>query len=404
MVVGAQQEKVRHRVAVVPVQRADLHLIQRSRYGGHGVLAQRQPQQTGELLALHLRVAQQLHELIQHIAEDAPQLGVFLRRLYLPLLPQLLFPLLQHLRRTGAFRKSVKHFRLTHGGFACFQPLTQGQEQLPRLAAHLIDLRQLLTALVGHLAAVALRVGCPVLVPQPHAAPDLPPDHIVFQQVALFRRQRCHAGLETAEHVLVLKAACHRVHGAQQQRQHRLLQNVAAAADVGRYPVPAEHRLQKRAVDLHIPRRHRHIPPADAALRQTAQLRRHILHLGIGRMRLIERDGRRIALPRLVRTEEVALQVSERRIVTADKVYHFTLAAVLLCHALQAPPLLHAVAEQLRVAVVPQQRHRHAVRLPQHPGDDVLLHTVEVGEPVDVHILARQIAGLRQRVAQLLHP
>ncbi len=121
-------------------------------------------------------------------------------------------------------------------------------------------------------------------------------------------------------------------------------------------------------------------------------------------MRLIQRDGRRLSPPRLVRAEEVPFQMSERRMIVADKVYHFTLAAILLCHALQAPPLLHAVAEQLRVAVVPQQRHRHAVRLPQHPGDDVLLHPVEVGEPVDVHILARQIAGLRQRVAQLLHP
>ena len=61
------------------------------------------------------------------------------------------------------------------------------------------------------------------------------------------------------------------------------------------------------------------------------------------------------------------------------------------------------VLEQLRVRLVSQQRHRQAVPLPQRRLQDVLLHPIEVGEPVNIHVLAHQIVRLRQGVAQLLH-
>ena len=61
-----------HRMPVVPGEGCHLHLIQRGGDSGHGVLAQHQPQQAGKLLSVHLHIPQQLHELIQHIAEDAP--------------------------------------------------------------------------------------------------------------------------------------------------------------------------------------------------------------------------------------------------------------------------------------------------------------------------------------------
>ena len=70
---------------VIPGEGRHLHLIQRGGDGGHGVLAQHQPQQAGKLLPVHLHIPQQLHELIQHIAEDAPQLAVLLRKLHLPI-------------------------------------------------------------------------------------------------------------------------------------------------------------------------------------------------------------------------------------------------------------------------------------------------------------------------------
>ena len=140
-VVGPQQEQVLHRVAVVPGQRGDLHLVQRSRDGGHGVLAQRQPQQPRELLAVQLRIAQPLHELIQHLAEDVPQLGVLLRRLHIAALLQRLRPLLQYLRRTRQLRKRVKHFRLTPCSFMLLQAVAQLQKQRPHLTPHPVDLR-----------------------------------------------------------------------------------------------------------------------------------------------------------------------------------------------------------------------------------------------------------------------
>ena len=73
------------------------------------------------------------------------------------------------------------------------------------------------------------------------------------------------------------------------------------------------------------------------------------------------------------------------------------------CHPFQAIPLPQGVLEQLRVRLVSQQRHRQAVPLPQRRLQNVLLHPIEVGEPVNIHVLAHQIVRLRQGVAQLLH-
>ena len=334
MVIGAQQEQVLYRVAVVARQRADLHLVQRGGYGGHGILAQRQPQQPGKFLAVHLRVAQQLHKLIQHIAKDMPYLSVFLRCLCLPGIQQFLLPPLQYLRCTGILSKSVKRFCLTPNGFIGFYPLAQGQKQRTDLPPQAVDLRQLIPAVGGHFTAVAVWVGRPVRVAEPHIAPYLPADGVILQQVAFLRRQVGHASLQAAEHVLVLKAACDGVHGGQKQRQDGLLQNIAAAADVGGDLIAAEHGLQQRAVDVHIAGGHGHIPPADAVLRQLSQLGGDIFHLGIGRMRLVQRDGRRVPLPGLVRAEEVLFKMGKRRVRIADKVLHFTAAAAFFCQLL----------------------------------------------------------------------
>ena len=94
----------------------------------------------------------------------------------------------------------------------------------------------------------------------------------------------------------------------------------------------------------------------------------------------------------------------QRTIVFTDKHFHCTLTVYQRRHALQSLPLPQRVLEQLRVGLIPQQRHRQALRLPQRRGQNILLHPVEVGEPIHIHVLARQIIRCRQRIAQLLHP
>ena len=142
IVVGPQQKEVPHRVPVVSGDGRHLHLIQRGGDGGHGVLAQHQPQEAGELLPVHLHVPQQLHELIQHTAEDAPQLPVLLRQLHLPVVIQrrrLPFQCLRDARRLG---KPVKHFRFIPHRFTGFQSLAEIIKQPAYPAAHGVDLRQ----------------------------------------------------------------------------------------------------------------------------------------------------------------------------------------------------------------------------------------------------------------------
>ena len=388
MVIGAQQEKMPHCMAVISRQGAYLYLVQRSGYSGHGILAQRQPQQPRKLIAVHLRVTQKRHELIQHITEYPPQLGILLCRLHLPLLQQFFLPLFQHGRCTGVLRKFVKRFSFTAYRFIGFYPITQGKKQFSDFSSDRVYLGQLFPAIVGHLSAVSIWVCRPVGVPQPHIAPNFPTDHIVFQKIAFRRRQCRHAGLQAAKHILILKAACHCVDGGQQQRQDRLLQNVAPAADIGGNIVPAEHGLQQRAIYLHIPRRHGHLTPANAILCQRSQLRRHILHLGIGGVGLIQGDGRRAARPRFFRAEEVSLQVRKRCVAVTDKVFYFTTTTGVLRQSAQAFPLLYAVVEELRVTVIAQQSHCNSVGLFQRGGNDILLRSVEIGKPINVDIFS----------------
>ena len=187
MVIGAQQEKMPHCMAVIARQGAYLYLVQRSGYSGHGILAQRQPQQPRKLIAVHLRVTQKRHELVQYIAEYPPQLGILLCRLHLPLLQQFFLPLFQHGRCTGVLRKFVKRFSFTSYRFIDFHPITQGKKQFSDFPSDRVYLGQLFPAIISYLSAVSIRVCRPVGVPQPHIAPNFPTDHIVFQKIA-FRR------------------------------------------------------------------------------------------------------------------------------------------------------------------------------------------------------------------------
>ena len=402
MVVGPQQEQHPDTVAVIAGDLADLHLIQRGGNGAHAVLGQHQAQQSGKFRAVQFRVPQDLHKLIQHVAEDLPQLGVLLRQLHLSRLQQRVRLIPQGVRHTGGRREIVQRPGLVPGGRQGFQALRQRQQRHTHLFPDAVHLRQPGRTLLGQLHAVAVGVGRPRHIPQPHSAANVPPDHIVFQQVAFLRRHAGHAGFQIAEHVLVFKAAGHRVHGGQQQRDHRLFQNFAAAADIGGDAVPLKHRFQQWAVHIHGAAGHGYIPIAIALCRQLPDLGGNVLHLGIGGGGLVQRHRIGLFLPRRVAAEKVALQMVQGAVAVSGEILHAALHARLPGHAHQTLLLGGGIPEQL-AAPVAQQRHRHAVTPPQRQREDALLLLIEEGEAIQIQVFPVQIAGLGQAVAQLLH-
>ena len=79
MVVGPQQEEVSAGVPVVAADVPHRHLVQRRRDGADAVLGQHLAQKPLELVCGDGLLAQQLHELIQRLTEDLPELGALLR-------------------------------------------------------------------------------------------------------------------------------------------------------------------------------------------------------------------------------------------------------------------------------------------------------------------------------------
>ncbi|MPN27875.1 hypothetical protein SDC9_175309 [bioreactor metagenome] len=102
-------------MAVVPGDLAGGHLIQRGRNGPHAVLRQQQPKQPCEGLRVHGLVPQNFHELVQHVAEDSPQLARLLRRLQFTLFAKSLHLAFQRGLKVQCLHKTVKRsYLLTH--------------------------------------------------------------------------------------------------------------------------------------------------------------------------------------------------------------------------------------------------------------------------------------------------
>lgn len=66
--------------------------------------------------------AENLHELVEHVAEDLPQLCTLLRELHLAARHLLRGLLLQRLRRAGALRKCVKASAFPRAVLQVFSP------------------------------------------------------------------------------------------------------------------------------------------------------------------------------------------------------------------------------------------------------------------------------------------
>ena len=236
---------------------------------------------------------------------------------------------------------------------------------------------------------------------------DIPLDHIVFQKVALLVGEASKTGFEPAEHVLILIATCHRVQSTSHQGHNWFVQNIAAAAEVGRHAVAGEYTLDHRLVVPQVPGRHGDVPePAEAGADQGQDLRSHILRLGKGAVRPMNR--RLVAIPSPRRTaaaEKLLSQVSKACVsLRSRQVLHRAGGTCLLCQPHQAVPGTQALAEDLQSAVsLPQEGDGDRLGPAEHHSNDLLLPGGKVGKTVQKHIPAIHIARFFQVIRQLCH-
>ena len=235
---------------------------------------------------------------------------------------------------------------------------------------------------------------------------DLPGEDVVFQQVALLRCQSRQAGLEPAEHILVLKAVLQGGEDAGDQAPHGLFQHIAAAAQVGGDLIPLEHRLDDALVVRHVPGGHGDVPVAALPRRhQPPDVRRRLLHLGEGGVRLPDADGAAVPRVGLPLAEEAPLQMAQGGAVGPGQDLDLPGAARPVRQPGQLVPGPEGDLEHLLGAVrLPQQRDGDGPGLPQDRLQHLPLLGVEIGEAVQEHVLAEDVAGVPQRLAELGHP
>ena len=406
MVVGSQQEQIPVRVPVIPGDLRHGHLVQGHRDRAHAVLRGHLPQQAAEFVGPHGLVPQDLHELVQNGAEDLPQLGSLLRLLEPACLCLGAHLFLQGALEVETLQKVVKCIYFLTDSFSGFQAFIQSCQGLPHPAAQAVHLLQPGLPPVVPGGAVAVGVVGPVHVPQPHLPVDLPGEDIVFQQVALLRRQSRQAGLQPTEHVLVLKAVLQGGEDAGDEAPHGLFQHVAAAAQVGGDLIPLEHRLDDALVVRHVPGGHGNVPVAALSRRhQVSDIRRRLLHLGEGGVRLPDADGTAVPFVGFPLSEEVPLQMAQSRVVGTGQRPDLPGTARLLRQPRQLVPGAEGDLEHLLGAVrLPQQRDGDGPGLPRYGLQHLPLLGVEVGEAVQKHVLAEDVAGGSQRLAEPGHP
>ena len=393
-------------MAVVPGDLGELDLVQGHGDGAHVVLGQHQLQQPSELLLVQRRVPQGVGELVHDGAQQLPELAVLLGLLELPQGLQLRRPLLQPAGQVNLREKSPEGLQLPGGAL----PLLQSPGQTAQGAADPrpdgVDLPEGLRLLRGKVLLPPGGVGGPVLLPNPHGPVDVPGDDVVLQPVALPGGKASQPGLEVPEHVLVLIPAAHCVQGGGDEAQHRLLQHVAAAADIHRHAVALKDALDDRGILLQVPGGHRDVPePELSRPRQGQDLGGHVLRLGKEALRPVKLYRLTVSIPLGAAAEEVGFQVLQgclRR--TGGEVDHPALCPLPVRQADQAVTGPETLAEDLQIAVpLPQEGDGDGPGPPQQDGDDRQLLGGEVGEAVEEDVLALGVPGGLQLLPQPGH-
>ena len=406
MVVGAQKEHTFDLMTVVAGDLGDLHLIQRHGDGTHIVLGEKQLQQTDKFLPIQRHLPQCIGKLIHHVAQKLPELTV---------LPRLL-QLAQFLQRGGAplqltsqidlLQKGPQHPQFSGGTGILLHPLMQAGQRFADPAADGIDPLQLSALLLRKALLPTIGVGSPVLPAQPHAAVDIPPDHVVFQRVALLVGDTGQSRLQPAEHILVLAASSHRIQRAGDQTQHRLFQNIAAAAEIDRHAVALKHIFDGSGIVVQISGRHSDV--TEAVLPRAHQRKDpggHILHLGEHTVRPVQLHLAAIPGPHTAPTEEISFQMLQGILrLTGGNRNHPAVHTALPRQTNQALLGANALGENLFVtARFAQKRNGNGAGTAQQNRDDLLLLGGKVGKAVQKNILPGSVPGLLQPLHQLGH-
>ena len=245
------------------------HPVQGDGDGPYLILGQHQAEQGGKLVQLHGPLPQQGGALLQAAAQDVPQLAIFLRQQGFPPALQLLHPLGKALRQADLLQKCVKGYRLTAPGFigVAAQRLQRlghsppgGVQPVHQSAVRLLPGETIAPGMPG-----------PGLVLGPGAPPDVPLQHIVFQQVPVLLGQVRKPRFQIAEHVVIGIVPRHRVQGRRHQGQHGLFQDVRHGGGEHRDAEPGENALDQVPIGPIVPGHHADIPKAQALVPGQAQ-------------------------------------------------------------------------------------------------------------------------------------
>ena len=235
---------------------------------------------------------------------------------------------------------------------------------------------------------------------------DVPGNHIVFQEVALPIAQPRKAGLEPAEHILVLITACHRVHGPSDQGNDRFLQDIAAAAKVHRHAVASKNTFNDRLIIPQIPGSHGDIPEAVLSrANQREDLGSNIFRLRKRRVGPVDGCPLAVSLPGPAAAEKGGGQISQSRSgLWGGEVVDLTGNTAPLSQPYQTVPGPEPLAEDLQRAVLlPHEGNGNGFRPPKEDGDHLLLLGCKIGKSVQEHVMIVNIARFLQVIHQLGH-
>ena len=390
VVVAPHEEQVLHPLPVVAGDLGCLDLVQGHGDGAHVVLGQHQLQEPGKLLPVQLRVLQDGGELVHNAAQQLPELAVLPGPLELSQLLQPPGALLQLPGQLQLLQKRPQGLQLSPGPLLFPQTRRQTAQRAPHPAAQGVDLDQLLGLPGGKALPPARRIAGPVAVPDPHGPVDVPGHHVVLQHIALAVRQPRQPGLQPAEHVLVLVPAGHRVQGPGQQAQHRLLQHVAAAAEVHRHAVALKDILNGGLVLVQVPGRHADVPEAAGPGPDQLQYPgRHVLRLREHALRPAQLHAPAVPLVPAEGTEKAGRQVLQGGLrLPGGQHLHCPGGAAVLRQTDQPVPGPDALLEDLQTAAVPQQGDGDGPGRAQQDLDELHLLGGKVCKAIQVYILS----------------
>ena len=299
--------------------------------------------------------------MIHYAAQQLPQLAVLPGPLELSQLLQTGGALLQLPGQPQFLQKIPQYPQLLRRALALLQPAGQTAQGAGHPAADGVDFRQCLCLGGGEFLPPAVRVGGPVLLPDPHGAVDIPGNDVVLQLVAFLVCDPRQAGFQPAEHILVFVSPRNRIQRPRQQAQRRLFQYIAAAAEIDGDVKALKHVFNRGGIFVQVPRRHGNVPiTAVCSPYQLPYLGGGVLRLREHALRLHQLHSGAVPLPGRYGAEEPLRQMLQTGFRNLGRQsLHPAWHTAGRRQPFQAALGPDALLEHFQLTAVPQQRHRH---------------------------------------------